>query len=70
MIRLLIVVLIIALSLSMIVKKMEREAPASPEETIIGSQLEPLNKAEQFSEDYEDALSDKRKDLDKQIDGG
>jgi hypothetical protein len=70
MIRLLIVVVILALLLSAVSRMMEKDTPRSPEDTIIGSQLEPLNKAGQFSEDYEDALTDKRKDLDEQIDGG
>jgi len=70
MIRLLIVVVILALLLSAVSRMMEKETPRSPGETIIEAQLEPLNKAENFSEDYEDALTDKRKDLDEQIDGG
>lgn len=74
MIRLLIVVLIIALSLTMIMRKMEgdtpRDAPSSPEDTMIGRQLDPLNKAQQFSEDYGDALDEQRKDLDEAIDDG
>lgn len=73
MIRLLLVVLVLALLLSAVSRMQgvgEKETPPSPEETIIGSQLAPYNKAEQFSEDYEKELEMQRKELDERIDGG
>lgn len=73
MIRLLLALLIVALLLTAVSRMhglQDREPPPDPEETIVGSQLAPYNKAQQFSEDYDEALDVKRKDLDEQIDSG
>lgn len=72
MIRLLIALIIVALLVTAVSRmhglQQPRDAPPAPDETIIGSQLAPYNKAEQFSEDYGQALGEKRKELDEQID--
>lgn len=73
MIRLLLALLIVALLLTAVSRMrglQERESPPNPEETIVGSQLAPYNKAQQFSEDYDQALEEQRKALDEQIDDG
>lgn len=77
MIRLLLALIIVALLLSAVSRMLEREetptgqeAPTAPEDTMIGAAYEPYTKAQQFSEDYDKALDEKRKALDEQIDGG
>jgi ABC-type phosphate transport system substrate-binding protein len=75
MIRLLLALLIVALLLTAVsrmqgLQQSQQETPPDPEETIVGSQLAPYNKAQQFSEDYENALQEKREELDEQIDDG
>ena len=72
MIRLLIVLLIVALSLKMLSGMfVEEEAAPAPEDAALGEAYEPYQRAQQFSEEeYEDALDAKRKNLDDQIDGG
>ena len=47
----------------------DQEPPQAMEETIIGAQFEPYTRSKNFSEDYEQALDQKREDLDEQIDG-
>ncbi len=48
-----------------------REEPLkAPEDTIIGSQLDPYNKARNFEIEYEQGLDQKREDMDRAIDGG
>jgi hypothetical protein len=72
MIRLLIVLLIVALSLKMLSGMLtEEEQPRAPEDALLGEAYEPHQRAQQFSEeDYEEALDVKRDKLDEQIDGG
>ncbi len=72
MIRLLIALLIVALSLNYLSKMVSgKENPRPPEDAILGEAYEPYQRAKQFSEeDYGEALDQKRANLDKQIDGG
>ena len=47
------------------------EPPLTPvEETFIGPQLEPLNKAKSLEHDYLDGLDKKKEQMEKQADGG
>ena len=65
--RLLIVLLIILL----LAYKLWPEQPVeSAEDSFIGPQLEPLYKANNFEEDYIEALDAKRKRMDEEADGG
>lgn len=71
MIRLLLALLVVALALTMVARMQglrDKDAPPDPEETIVGAQLAPYNKAEQFSEDYEQELEKQRQELDQAID--
>ena len=72
MIRLLIVLLIVALSLKMLSGMLGvGDESKAPEEAALGEAYEPYQRAQQFSEeDYENALDAKRENLDEQIDGG
>lgn len=72
MIRLLIALLIVALSLTMLSRMLSKEvATQVPEDTMIGEAYEPYTRAQRFSEEeYEEALDKQREDFDKQIDGG
>ncbi len=45
------------------------EPPPEVEDTAIGSQLAPLNKAQNFQLEYEKSLDQKRDELDRHIDG-
>ncbi len=45
------------------------EPPPKVEDTAIGSQLAPLNKAQNFQSEYEKALEQKRNNMDQNIDG-
>ncbi|MEE8495349.1 MAG: hypothetical protein V3S21_02630, partial [Xanthomonadales bacterium] len=46
--------------------------PPTPavEETFIGPQIRTLNKVKDFEQDYLDALDQKKKEMDRQVDGG
>ena len=70
MIRLLIVLVIIALSLKMLSGMLYKEKEVTaPEDTMIGAAYEPYTKAQQFSEeDYEKALDEKLERLEEKID--
>ena len=47
------------------------DPPLTPvEETFIGPQLEPLNKANSFEQDYLEGLDKKKEQIEKQADGG
>ncbi len=47
------------------------EPPApTVEETFIGPQIQTLNKVKGFEQDYLDALDQKKKEMDRQVDGG
>ena len=47
------------------------DPPLPPvEETFIGPQLEPLNKANSFEQDYLEGLDKKKEQIEKQADGG
>ncbi len=62
------IVLIIVLFL---VWKLWPEQPVpTAEESFIGPQLEPLNKAEQVEDQYLDALEEKNREIERQTDGG
>jgi len=62
------IVLIIVLFL---VWKFWPEQPVpTAEESFIGPQLEPLNKAEQVEDQYLDALEEKNREIERQTDGG
>ena len=62
------IVLIIVLFL---VWKFWPEQPVpTAEESFIGPQLEPLNKAEQVEDQYLDALEEKNRETERQTDGG
>ena len=72
MIRLLIVLIIVALSLKILSGMLIGEdETVAPEDTMVGEAYEPYTRAQQFSEEeYEKALEEKRKELDKKIDDG
>ena len=47
------------------------EPPTPPvEETFIGPQIQTLNKAKDFEQDYMDALDKKKEEIERQADGG
>jgi len=72
MIRLLIALIIVALSLKMLSGMFDNEDETrAPEDSILGEAYEPYERAQQFSEeDYEKALDAQREALDKKIDDG
>jgi hypothetical protein len=68
MIRLLIAFIIVALLLTAVSRMLGKEAASAPEDTIVGDAYEPYVKAQNFNDEYEQALGEKRNDLDEQID--
>ena len=70
MIRLLIALVIVALSLKILSGMLNKEVETrAPEDAVLGEAYEPYTRAQKFSEeDYEKALDAKREALDKQID--
>ena len=46
------------------------QEPIPVEETFIGEQVKTLKEAEQFKDDYGEALGRHRDEIDKQVDGG
>jgi len=62
------IVLIIVLFL--VWKLWPEQSVPTAEESFIGPQLEPLNKAEQVEDQYLDALEEKNREIERQTDGG
>ena len=63
--------LIVLIIIILLAWKLWPEQPVpTAEESFIGPQLEPLNKAEQVEDQYMDALKDKNRRIEEQSDGG
>jgi hypothetical protein len=63
-------VLILIISCCVLFACTRKDDLPKPENTILGSQLDPLNKAKKFETDHDEALDRKRRELDRAIDGG
>ena len=63
--------LIVLIIIILLAWKLWPEQPVpTAEESFIGPQLEPLNKAEQVEDQYMDAFKDKNRRIEEQSDGG
>ena len=62
--------LLLLIIIFLVFKLWPETPPPTAENSFIGDQIQPLNKAKNFDEEYNKALDAKRESIDKQVDGG
>jgi hypothetical protein len=62
--------LILLIIIFLVFKFWPQSPPPTAENSFIGDQIQPMNKAKDFSDDYDEALDAQRRNMDQQLDGG